>query len=478
MSNVAKDLRIRQTSIELTRLKAEVAAWQNRRIAADQHPDGGFRGQYQSQLARIVEELDGAAGAIQALLNTLSTNTGPALSLGALYQECARHDRRIIWLRRAWDFYREKFDQRDDPRLQACVRAADEVLWSCYKPFFSRTSRPLPPAPLPYVENTYSPTAVRADDSSHLEKSAEIEEGPLKAYFESLPVPLLQLPPASVTSPWTHVLIGHEAGHFIQDFALPDSGYRRVFREKIQQLAHAVAGEAHAQMWGRWASEIFADLYSVLTMGPAAVWTIAQFEMARPGKLTTRGSSYPSPLVRIHLLSAFVSRLGIPEPRPVLQNLEIDAGALAAGSAEVQNDLETADRVAVLILDPLPGAADRWPDVISSSAAEWSPGRGFDEPGEVLQWAQALRNKRRKTDDKTLVGARRVAAGTVQAWRDILAAPEGPVREESIRSLEANAFQRMIACAEPGTRAAGAASVPTDRLSRTLLAMNDEELFS
>jgi hypothetical protein len=477
MDDMPKIFRVRQSSLELARLSGEVAQWQKHRTDEDCDPAGKFRGQYQTQVARIVDEVNRAAAAIDGLIRATADTPGATMSLAAVYQECARHDRRIIWLRRAFDFFREKFDQRDNPGLKSCVRAADEVLWSCYKPFFQATGKSLPPAPLPYIENTYSPAAVREDDSSHLEKSSEIEEGPLKPFFVSLPIPLLQLSPTSVTAPWAHVLIGHEAGHFIQDHAMPDGEYRRVFRERVQEIARNTGGEDYAKAWGRWAPEIFADLYSVLTMGRAAVWTIAQFELARPGKITTRASSYPSALTRTRLLAGFASQAGLPAGDTVEQELGIDP-ASAADSAEARKDLEIAYAVAALIREPLPGASVGWYQLISPDPAAWKPGSGFDEPGEVLQWAEALTGQRQKQDSKTLTGARRVAAGTAQAWSELVRSDDTTERQLRIQSVESKAFNRMIACSEPGTRAAGAPGVPDDRLSQALLNMNDEELFS
>ncbi len=474
MTGGGTELRIRQSSLELLRLREDVRLWTERRTTADVQPGGEFRGQYQTQLGRIVDEVNGAADAIEEVLDALQLTTG----VGAVYQECGRHDRRIIWLRRAWEFYRDKFDQRDDEGLKACVRAADEVLWSCYKPFFNATGMTLPPAPLPYVENIYSPMAVRPDDSSHLEKSAEIGDGPLKPFFESLPIALLKLPPASVTSAWTHVLIGHEAGHFVQDFVLPGGAYRRVFRERVQALAVGAAGDGAGADWGRWAPEIFADLFAVLLMGPAAVWAVAQFELARPGNLTTHGTDYPSPLVRIYLLDEFAAELGLPGSRRISDELGIDVRGAAAASAKVSKDLLAADAVARIIAEPLPEGLGSWSGLIDAAPSAWTPGKGFDEPGDVLQWAEALQNKRQKQDRKTLECARRVAAGTAQAWRDILAATAGPERDQSVQSVEENAFKRMIACAEPGKRAAPAARAINGNLKRTLLAMGDEELFS
>jgi hypothetical protein len=476
MDESTRDLRIRQSCLELTRLREELQEWQKRRIEADRHPGGNFRGQYQTQLARIVKEVNLGADAIEDLLKNLKKST--TLTLGAAYQECARHDRRIIWLRRAWEFFRQKFDQRDDPALMACVRAADEVLWSCYKPFFQATGRTMPPAPLPYIENTYSPTAVRVDDSSDLEKSAEVEDSPLKPFFASLPIPLLQLPPASVTSPWMHVLIGHETGHFVQDCVLPAAGYRPVFRERVQALAGGVAGEEAARAWGQWAPEIFADLYAVVTMGPAAVWAVAQFELARPAKVTARGKFYPSALARIYLLAAFSAHRVPPKGRTVLDEVGIDLQAAAADGGELAKDLAVADAVAALVAEPLPDGAGRWNEIIAADPAAWAEGKGLDEPGDVLQWSEALKGKRQRPDQKTLAAARRVAAGTARAWRDILATPSGTLRENSIRSVEKNAYQRMIGCAEPGARAAPAPAAAGGLLAKTLLEMSEEDLFS
>jgi hypothetical protein len=107
MDGTPKDLRVRQSSLEFARLTSEVAQWQKHRTAEDCDPDRKFRGQYQTQVARIVDEVNRAAPAIDALILATAETPVSTMPLAAVYQECVRHDRRIIWLRHAFEFFRE-----------------------------------------------------------------------------------------------------------------------------------------------------------------------------------------------------------------------------------------------------------------------------------------------------------------------------------------------------------------------------------
>jgi hypothetical protein len=474
--DAAGDLRIFQTSCELQRLTEAVDLWEKARNAADTHAGGKYRGQYQTQVALIVKEVRGGAAAISGAVNQLRTD-GATWPAGRIYQECARHDRRIIWLRRAWEYFRDKFDQRDDPALKNAVRAADEVLWSCYKPFYDGLGIDRPAPPLPYIENTYSPTALRPSDSGHLEKQAEIEEGPLQEFFTRLPVPLLQLPPICVTAPWILVLIGHETGHFIQDSVPSAVSFRTVFREQLQAIAKSTGGADAEAVWGRWAAEIFADLYSVAAMGLWAVWVMAQFELARPGKLTTRGKDYPSPLVRIWLLAQFASQAGLSGADSIVASLGVDAKQEAASSKELLTDLEVAAKVAPLILNSLPETGSTLPALLGLNEKDNRAAIGFDEPGEVVQWSEALRGLRQKADSNNVKAARLIAAAAARAWSEIIAT-QPAARDSAIRSLRSEAFPRMIRNAEGGTRGATVVSFTPTALADALFGMKDDDLFS
>lgn len=477
MNSTAKDLRINQSLCELTRLRAALKKWREDRKAADRHESGEYRGQYQTQIGVIADEVGAAAGVIEDGLAQL-TKDSKNRTMAAVYQECARTDRKIIWLWRAWDFFREKFDQRDLPVIGPAVRAADEVLWSCFTPFYKGMGMALPPAPLPYVEFTYTPVAVKADQVSHVEKEEEIDEGPLKNFFAKLPLPLLQLPPTAVSTPWAHVLIGHEAGHFIQGSIPSNEDFRKVFREQVGTAAESVSKGA-GTVWSKWAAEIFADMYSVITMGPWAVWVMGQFELARPGKITTRAANYPSALARIYLLAQFASKAGLGDAGAQLGALGIDAKA-SAETDEARTDLEIADKVAGLIDEVLPGGGRRLREVIGLKASDYDLGNGLTEDGPVPQWAKTLSGKKKRQDEQDIRAARMVAAGSAQAWKLIGEMPAGQERDAAIAVLRTQAFPHMIACAEGGTReapAAKAAVAGQTPLSQIIQQMSDDELF-
>jgi hypothetical protein len=477
MDSTSKDLRINQSLCELARLREALKNWQEDRKDADKHENGEYRGQYQTQIGVIAGEVGTAAGVIEDGLNQL-TRDSKNLALAAVYQQCARADRKIIWLWRAWDFFREKFDQRDLPVIGPAVRAADEVLWSCFKPFYKGMGTPLPPTPLPYVEFTYTPVAVKPDQVSHVEKEEEIDEGPLKNFFAKLPLPLLQLPPTAVSAPWAHVLIGHEAGHFIQESIPANEDFRKVFRGQVEAAAERVK-KGTGTVWSKWAAEIFADMYSVITMGPWAVWVIGQFELARPGKITTRAANYPSALTRIYLLAQFASKAGLGDADAHLTTLGIDAKA-SAETDEARTDLQIADEVASLINETLPGDGRMLRDVIGFKSSDYDPGDGLTEAGPVQQWADALSGKKKKQDEQDIRAARMVAAGSAQAWKLIGEMSAGKDRDAAIAVLRTQTFPHMIACAEGGTReapAAKAAVAGQPSLSQIIQQMSDDELF-
>ena len=471
----AADFRILQTGDELERLFTSVGEWEKKRTDGDVVTGGKYRGQFQTQVALIAKELRGAIQALKGALQQLRTD-GETMPVAGIYQECARHDRRIVWLWRAWDYFREKFDQRDDRGLSPAVRAADEVLWSCYKPFFDALGLPRPAPPLPYIEKTYSPTALRAGDSGHLEKSDEVEDSPLADFFNRLPVPLLQLPPMAVSAPWMLVLIAHETGHFVQEYVPAPKNYREVFRERLQAIAKPIGGSDAESAWGRWAPEIFADLYSVALCGVWAVWVMAQFELARAGKPTTRGRDYPSPLVRVWLLSKFASEAGLPGADMVVSSLGLDPEAEARNSTEVRNDLEIARQVAPLAREKPGDAPAPLPDLLRLDPRDFRAAVGFDDPGEVVQWAEVMRGVRKKGNSSDVKAARLVAAGAAQAWREIVDMPPGDARQAAIRSIRAEAFSRMAFNAEPGTRAV-TLPVAGPSLADAILAMKEDDLF-
>src|SRR5262249_13799819 len=113
--------RVERTRVELTRLRDDHKAWKTRRRGAV----GAER--YKTQLDAIDKLVERGAVQLEAGLDSVDLSR----SEGAIYEACRTFDLRLLWVRRVWQFFREKFDQRDS-ELADTLRAADEIVWSCY----------------------------------------------------------------------------------------------------------------------------------------------------------------------------------------------------------------------------------------------------------------------------------------------------------------------------------------------------------
>jgi len=261
VSITANRARREQTASELGRLEREVAAWVDHRRVEDEQQ------QYWTQLGAVETLVSGAATALATGIDDLDLS----LPREQLYGECRLYDLRVVWLRRVWEFFSEKFDQRDDPALGPVLRAADEVVWSCFREVFRRAERDFPtapgPAPLPFVDARYSPEAFPADLVPGDLKS-DVDLGFLADHLRRLPIPVVRVQPACVTSPWWLVFLAHEVGHHVQYGLLDGMQLVERFRSRIEQAVLDARGdEADAARWGRWSRELFADAFSVVAVG-------------------------------------------------------------------------------------------------------------------------------------------------------------------------------------------------------------------
>ncbi|MBE7157595.1 MAG: hypothetical protein INR62_04025, partial [Rhodospirillales bacterium] len=105
-----------QTQRTLDRLTSDFAKWLEKRRNQDK-----VRLQFATALTALDTEINGALGAIREQVRGVDL----ALSAGAFYEACAQCDRLLAWLWGVFVFFRERFDQRDDPALAATLGAAD-----------------------------------------------------------------------------------------------------------------------------------------------------------------------------------------------------------------------------------------------------------------------------------------------------------------------------------------------------------------
>jgi len=452
LSRSIKSARRDQTRREIQRLLDALAAWEERWEKLDQ---------YASQLSAVCAEVRGAAAVISSQISSL----GAGDSTGSVFAGCSRCDRQIAWLWRVFGFFRDKFNQRGDPEFGATVAAADEVVWSCYKPFFRKTlSSRRPPAPLPFIAPEYSPAAVRRDQTpeSLIETNSEFE--PLRNWFRNLPIPILKLPPSTVTAPWSMILVGHEIGHFIQPLVQPDFAFVAEFRQRVEDAVTAAGGTVEeAACWGGWAPEIFADWYSVVTMGPWAVWMMAQLELDEPTRMLTRRAEYPSPLARMALLGALADALVAGSGTALLIELGLDIADLLRLHPE-DADLTQVAPIAKSITAPLPDGIGRLDEILFFRAANYSAG------GEVDLWAKALVADPEPTAKMDIRAARLATAGCGKACWQAMKIADEKRRQKHEKNLGRTAGV-IAACAEPGKRAAVAAPSPRSSPGTELAAL-------
>lgn len=465
-----KQFRQQQTVRDLRRLRTELDDWISHRVA------GAQRQRFDSQIHTIGAEIREAAAAVASLLD----GDLAGRSLGEVCAEYNGHDQRIAWVRYVWDYFREKLDQRDDATLRAALESADEVLWSCYRPYYESSSASAPPPPIACISYDYTPIALRTQSGHVLDRRVDQLAGPLKDYFRTLPVGVLRLPPSLVTAPWSLALIGHETGHFLQDVIDASFVPGARFADRVQAAARqSGAGGDEAQLWRVWSAEIFADWIGVLTMGPWLIWALAPLILAGEAEMLTRQRAYPAPLIRLLMIARMSANLGLEGGDALCRRL----GAVpeAATTPESRRDLSAAMAVAELVKPPAAAGQTELHEMLGLRAADFAPG------GEVEQWAERLLGAGSPRPARDLRAARLIAAGASRAHCQMVDSARNADLDAELAALAAQVtglIPRCRAPVSPETREFGlplavdfAPRAPS-RLAQLVLEVTDAELRS
>jgi len=249
-------------------------------------------------------------------------------------------------------------------------------------------------------------------------------------------------------------LIGHEIGHVI----MPLVG-GNAFVQKFREALVAAGGEA-GKAWGPWAVEIFCDWYGLITTGPWIIWTFAQFEVADMATMTKRRGSYPSPLVRLQLMSALANRYGL-SGSAMLQSLGISPPP-AGLYPDYDSDTAVVCDVANAIFDlPECAAVVKKVGFVADDFAKAA--------GLAAQWANYLRNSGAKPDGRPLRAARLVAAAAAETWNDLVfAAPQLPA-DAALEAIRQRTRAAVVSAGAPGVRASSAPTTQPDKEPGTVL---------
>jgi hypothetical protein len=467
---LVNQVRRERTQRELERLASALAAWFRERHQADF--DGNeYLGFHETRLASLKAVFKGAIDELTCHVCRLDFGRDP----GEVYEQCRDFDEAIVWLRRVWEYFQDKFAQRDDqkgrPGFGRLLRAADEVVWSCYHPVMRRATTAEPrlrmgPAPLAYVEPEYSPAAVPGDRPLPytLRLGAGVKHADfMREFLRTLPVPVLRLPPWCVEDPWWLVYVAHEVGHHVLHELELQGHFRQGMRDAARAQKKLGVTEPDANYWGQWGEEVFADVFSLLMVGPWALWAIAEVERGTPAEMVRRRDDYPSPVIRLAVMRLAARRLGL-DVSGMLAGLNLVR--LARQDVLARRDWAVIKGAVRFALGPLPGNFGTLAELCALDP------KVFRRPGgKVEAWAEQL--PKGPYAERDPESARQAVSAALCAWSAVAALSNDQVRAAARTALATHTQESLIRCAPLGTRPAqkvADAQVGRDLIAQVLAA--------
>jgi len=408
-----------------------------------------------TQLGFLLDKVDAQIRAVPASQSERST-----------YSAMRLIERRLLWIQRIWRYFQTKFDQRGDPALAPTLKAADEIVWSCYAQPFRAAGVAVPAVPLPFVALAFSPYAIPRDEPPQ-ELRSDVDGGFLNAMLTQLPLPVTGFPPVAVDEPWWLAYLAHEIGHHVQ-FDLNAGAMLGAFADTLE-----AAGGAR---WRGWGKELFADCYSLLMIGPWALWALAELVWGEPADmLDDSNPRYPCALVRLVFMSEVANRLGF-DGTSALRGLNVE-NLLAAPAMSKNRDLRvaaTADlgnvaHVAQAVTSARYTQSGTLQDMAQFEREDFLPG------GNVALWSKALRGEGAMVPNGYLKSARLVLGAGVGAWSAIRNTADEAQRAKRRLLLQEKLIESIVASREEIVRlahtpAADEVDTRNDRLAGLLLA--------
>jgi hypothetical protein len=397
---------------ELRALRDTVKAWRKKRHELDVDVKRRPAGHHKSQIRTI-------ANAVEAIAAELfeRSEEWERLDSEEFFAKCVLIEQAGAWLGRFFDIFAVKFAQRENG-FGDVLRAADEVLWSCYEPVMRAAGlrETMPAPPLPFVARELSPAAIVHDTPLRGSLASPVELAPeLEAFVKSIPMPLLQIPPHCAHSPWNLVLVAHESGHFL----IQDLEIEAYLAEGIAAAgANEIAPEAS---WRVWAGEIGADFISLLLMGGAARDALRD---ELPGSSGSEGDgAHPPAAIRLAVL-------------------DTAAQALKVGVEESAADRRY-EALVTFLRSPLPQGQTL------ETLCDFNA-RGL---AQIVSWWEERMQDQQEVEESGFESPRRAAAAAYRAWANLSAQPNGDI-SEAMQRLSARALALVAGCGPEGERAA------------------------
>jgi hypothetical protein len=283
---------------KLSSLNTELDAWSR----LTETGTTGF-GRHRSQVRALVHTLTGLVEHVQEAVKVAPADN-------SVFEQVVTWEKEILAAHSIWEVFRSKLVLRQSDQFRASLGACDDLAWACYEPSlksFSPGAIKVPP--LVFLSSTWSPFAQSRDSNFQNEIRAPDPERVLtgeifRQVLRRLPVPLVGLPWYQVVYVPGSILLAHEVGHVVEwDFGLTES----------IETSLVNSGAEHADLWLQWRSEVFADLYGCLAMGPAYVGALMDLLTTSVSKVQSARShsgNYPTRAMRVELLLTALSKTG------------------------------------------------------------------------------------------------------------------------------------------------------------------------
>lgn len=295
-----------------------------------------------------------------------------------------------------WDTLRQRLQQRESPDAQVFA-GADDVAFCCYEPTVigarlelaahPNRSPPERPPPMPFLCHDADPRMFPSGPIPEVFARA-IGAQALGRLQNTWPLAMVHLPISCTWAPWWLVVLGHEVGHQIQfELAL-----KAPFAQALYKAAEMTGRPPNeCAVWSGWGVEIFADTYSVLMMGRAAIRALFELVYDRPAAMQQRYPTYPPAVIRLELMNRLADAIQLPTNLALPKALQ----PIIDSHEPTRTDAKTLDAIVPVLTGPLPdipgsptlaelcghGLSDKWSEVrmvVQESFAEYTR-RPLDE---------------------------------------------------------------------------------------------------
>jgi hypothetical protein len=253
---------------------------------------------HRTQMEALTALLSARRDQIEEKIKTLDSDDKVLASAGATIND-------IRETFRVWGYFRKKLALRLIASFHDYLEAADELCFKLYRPFVQAKKEP----PLVYFEDKASlMTIARARAFSLLDggEGGKLTSELLEKTMKSMPFPVIGIPWSQVQHLPDATVLAHEVGHCVEQ----DLDLQTPLDNTFQKLG------ARQDAWRAWRSEVFADVFGALTLGPAFARTAVDLLANNPKdvvaqtKVAPKWGDYPTDALRVLLVLKAIEEEG------------------------------------------------------------------------------------------------------------------------------------------------------------------------